>query len=155
MDKTTLTGRSLEKELFINASPERVFRALTEKEELERWFLMKAEIDLRPGGSLKFEWSPDASEVGKVLALEPPYRVSYSWEALSPSPTTITFELTPENGGTRLRLTHDSIGEGQDWDNYYSSVNGGWNAHLKDLASWLETGTCDIPGSRGQIKGRS
>ena len=35
MEKTPLIARSLEKELFINASPERVFRALTEKEETE------------------------------------------------------------------------------------------------------------------------
>jgi uncharacterized protein YndB with AHSA1/START domain len=149
MEKATVTGRSLEKEIFINASPERVFRALTEKEELERWFLMRAEVDLRVGGAIKFEWSPDASESGKVLDVEPPHRVSYSWEALSPSPTTITFELTPENAGTRLRLTHSGIGEGVDWDNYYNSVNGGWSAHLVDLTSWLETGQCSVPGPKG------
>jgi uncharacterized protein YndB with AHSA1/START domain len=50
MEKTHLIGRSLEKELFINATPERVFQALTEKEDLERWFVQKAEVDLRPGG---------------------------------------------------------------------------------------------------------
>ena len=33
MEKTNLSGRSLEKELFINATPERVFQALTEKAE--------------------------------------------------------------------------------------------------------------------------
>ncbi len=145
MEKTQITGRSLEKEIFIKASPERVFRALTEKEEFERWFLVKAEIDLRPGGTIRFEWAPDVVEVGKILVLEPPHRVSYSWEALSSSPTTITFELSAESGGTRLRLVHSGIGEGEDWDNYYNSVNGGWNTHLKNLVSWLETGICALP----------
>ena len=50
MEKTNLSGRSLEKELFIKATPERVFQALTKKEDLERWFVKKAEVDLRPGG---------------------------------------------------------------------------------------------------------
>ncbi|HTK11207.1 MAG TPA: SRPBCC domain-containing protein [Ktedonobacteraceae bacterium] len=149
MEKTQLTGRSLEKELFIKASPERVFRALTEKEELERWFLAKAEIDLRPGGVIRFEWAPGMFELGKILELEPPHRVSYTWEALEPSPTTITFELTAENGGTRLHLIHTGIGEGGDWDRYYNSVDGGWSLHLSDLISWLETGVCEAPGPRG------
>ena len=149
MEQTHLVGRTLEKELFIKASPERVFRALTTKEDLERWFLVKAEIDLRPGGAIRFEWGPGQFEVGKVVVLEPPRRLSYTWEALEPSPTTITFELTAENDGTRLRLIHTGIGEGEDWDNYYNSVNGGWSAHLKDLTSWIETGVCDPPGPRG------
>ena len=148
MEKTHLIGRSIEKELFIKATPQRVFQALTEKEVLERWFLVKAELDLRPGGAIRFEWGPDAVEIGKILMCEPPHRLSYTWEAMEPSPTTITFELTAENGGTRLRLTHTGMGEGEDWDSYYTSVNGGWSAHLADLTSWLETGTCPPPGPR-------
>jgi uncharacterized protein YndB with AHSA1/START domain len=150
MEKTNLSGRSIEKELFINATPERVFQALTEKEALERWFLKKAEVDLRPGGTIQFEWGPGLVNVGKILVLDPPHRLSYTWEALEPSPTTITFELTAENDGTRLHLTHTGIGEGEDWDNYYTSVNGGWNMHLNDLTAWLETGICEPPGPRGQ-----
>jgi len=150
MEKTSVTGRTLEKELFIKASPQRVFQALTTKEDLERWFLVKAEVDLRPGGAIRFEWGPGMVEVGKILVCEPPHRLSYTWEALEPSPTTITFELTEENDGTRLRLTHTGIGEGEDWDSYYTSVNGGWTAHLGNLTSWLETGTCVPPGPKGQ-----
>ena len=146
MEKTPLIGRSLEKELFIKASPERVFQALTTKEDLERWFLAKAEVDLHPGGAIRFEWAPDAVEIGKILVLEPPHRLSYSWEALEPSPTTITFELTAENDGTRLRLIHTGIGEGEDWDNYYTSISGGWSVHFKNLTAWLETGICELPG---------
>ncbi|HEX4206979.1 MAG TPA: SRPBCC domain-containing protein [Ktedonobacteraceae bacterium] len=154
MEKTPLMGRTLEKELFIKATPERVFRALTEKEDLERWFLVKAEVDLRPGGAIRFEWAPDVFEVGKILVLEPPHRLSYTWEALSPSPTTTTFELTAENDGTRLRLVHSGIGEGGDWDTYYTSVNGGWSLHLNNLTSWLETGTCPPPGPRKEAQDR-
>jgi uncharacterized protein YndB with AHSA1/START domain len=150
MEKTPLIGRSLEKELFIKATPERVFQALTTKDDLERWFLVKAEVDLRPGGAIRFEWGPGVFNVGKILVLEPPHRLSYSWEALEPSPTTITFELTAENDGTRLHLIHTGIGEGEDWDSYYTSVNGGWNAHLTNLTAWLETGICEPPGPKGR-----
>lgn len=150
MEHTQLSGRTLEKEVFIKASPERIFRALTEPAELERWFVQKAEIDLRPGGAIRLEWAPDAVETGTILALEPAHRLSFSWQALEPSPTTITFELIAENGGTRLRLTHTGIGQGEDWDRYYNAVNPGWNAHLTNLTAWLETGTCELPGPKGQ-----
>jgi uncharacterized protein YndB with AHSA1/START domain len=152
MEKTHLIGRTLEKELFIKATPQRVFQALTERAELERWFVQKAEVDLRPGGAIRFEWAPDAVEVGTILLLDPPHRLSYSWEALEPSPTTITFELTAENDGTRLHLIHTGIGEGEDWDSYYTSINSGWNVHFNNLTAWLETGIVEPPGPTGTIK---
>lgn len=148
MEKTPVIGRTLEKELFIKASPQRVFQALTTKEDLERWFLVKAEIDLCPGGAIRFEWGPGRFEVGKILVYEPPHRLSYSWEASGLGPTTVTFALTGENTGTRLRLTHTGIGEGEDWDSYSTAVDSGWSAHLIDLTTWLETGTCPPPGPR-------
>jgi uncharacterized protein YndB with AHSA1/START domain len=154
MEKTPLIGRTLEKELFIKAPPERVFQALTEKAELERWFVQKAEVDLRLGGAIRLEWAPDAVEIGTILVLEPPHRLSYSWEALEPSATTITFELTAENDGTRLHLIHTGIGEGEDWDTYYTSINSGWSVHLKNLTAWLETGIGETPGPTGTIKSR-
>lgn len=143
MEKTPLRSRSIEKELFIKAPPERVFQALTEKEDLERWFVKIAEVDLRAGGAIRFEWGPDLFNVGKILVLEPPSRLSYTWEALEPSPTTITFELIAESDDMRLHLIHTGIGEGEDWDHYYTTRNSGWNVHLKNLITWLETGTSE------------
>ena len=154
MEKTPLIGRTLEKELFIKASPQRVFQALTTKEDLERWFLVNAEVDLRPGGAIRFEWGPSMVEVGKILVCEPPHRLSYSWEAFAAGSTTVTFELTRENAGTRLHLIHTGIGEGEDWDTYSTAVDSGWSAHLIDLTTWLETGTCPPPGPRKEARDR-
>lgn len=142
---------SIERELFINAPQERVFQALTEKEELERWFVQKADVDLRPGGALRFEWAADAVEVGTFQSIEPSHRLRYSWEALEPSPTTITFDLASENGGTRVHLNHSGIGDGEVWQNYAAAINNGWNIHLNNLTSWLETGTCKTPGATGTL----
>lgn len=148
MEKTNSDGRSIEKELFIKATPQRVFQALTEQTELERWFLVKAELDLRPGGAISFEWdrARGVYNFGKILVLDPPHRLSYTWEAMEPSPTPVTFELTAENDGTRLHLIHSGIGEGKEWDHYYTLRNNGWNIHLEHLVAWLETGTCSSPG---------
>lgn len=143
---------NIEKEQFINATPERVFRALTEKEELERWFVQKVEIDARPGGAVRFEFAPNAFEIGNILAFEPSRRLSYTWEALSPTPTTLTFALTAQNAGMRVHFTHMGIGEGKAWENYAAAMSHGWTIHLKHLTDWLETGTCETPGTTGSIR---
>jgi uncharacterized protein YndB with AHSA1/START domain len=140
MEQTPVIGRSIEKELFIKATPERVFQALTRKEDLERWFLKKAEIDLRPGGAIRFEWRPGVFNVGKILVFEPPHRLSYTWEIQTPDVTTVTFELTAEKDGTLLHITNHGYGEGEDWDSYYDQRKNGWNFHLTNLNAWLETG---------------
>jgi uncharacterized protein YndB with AHSA1/START domain len=151
MEKTNMSSCSIEKNLFIKAAPERVFQALSEKAELERWFVRIAEVDMRPGGALRFEWSPEIVERGKILVLEPSHRLSYTWEAFSPDPTTITFEVTAENDGTRLQFIHAGIGEGEGWGNYYNGMGHGWDIHLKNLTTWLETGTCPPPGPTGSL----
>lgn len=146
--------KTVEKDIFINATPERVFQTLTEKAELERWFTKKAEVDLRAGGALRFEWAPDVIEVGKFLVLEPPQRLSYTWEAIAPSPLTVTFALAAENAGTRLHLIMTGIGEGEAWENFYPTFDHGWDVHLEHLTTWLETGVSETPGPAGNL-GRS
>ncbi len=110
--------KTIEKQRVIYVTPEQTFQALTEEEELERWFVQKAEGDVRPGGWMRFEWAPDMVEKGQILEIEPFHRFSYTWEAFSPSPVTITFELGAENGGTRLHFIQTGIGEGENWGNY-------------------------------------
>jgi uncharacterized protein YndB with AHSA1/START domain len=144
--------KTITKKIFIKATPERVFNALTEKKELEKWFVQEANIDLRPGGEIETNWMPGMGEHGKVKEVEQPNLFSFTWEGqFSPTPTTIKFELAEENGGTTLTLIHSGIGEGEGWEAYTNLVNdgNGWDAHLKDLTSWIETGSCPPPGPRG------
>jgi uncharacterized protein YndB with AHSA1/START domain len=138
--------RTLEKQRIIHATPERTFQALTEKAEMERWFVQKADGEVCPGETMRFEWAPDMVEKGQIFEVDPPHRFSYTWEAFSPSPVTITFELSAENGDTRLHFIQSGIGEGENWGNYYDGMSHGWDIHLDHLTSWLETGSCPPPG---------
>lgn len=147
--KSTMETKTITKEQFIKETPERVFKALTEKQELERWFVQEAEIELKPGGTIRTNWAPGMGEYGKVREVKPFQLFSFTWEgAFSPTPTTLTFELTKEKDGTLLTFTHSGIGEGEGWD-AYTNISKAWDAHLKDLTSWIETGTCPPPGPRG------
>ena len=83
----------------------RVWRALTEPEELAHWFPSAVTVDLRLGGAMAFELAghdlPPMS--GEVVELDPPHRLAFLWgEEL------LRFELEPADGGaaTLLRFTH-------------------------------------------------
>jgi uncharacterized protein YndB with AHSA1/START domain len=140
MQTMPLAGRTVEKEMFIAAAPERVYRAFTVKEDLERWFVTTADIQARAGGAFNLHWNDDSVN-GEYVELDPPRRITFTWdERPKYGITTCTIELTPEADGTLLRLTHTGFGEGDNWDELYNGVNSGWTEELTHLKTWLETG---------------
>ena len=143
-----MATRTITKEQFIQASPDRVFAALTTKQELERWFVPKVDVELTPGGAFSMEWAPGMGERGHVTAVKASELLGFTWEVFSPTPTTVTFALQAHRNGTLLTLTHGGIGDGDGWQ-IYATIDKAWGLHLADLTSWVETGTCPPPGPRG------
>jgi len=103
------------KEIFIDAPPSVVFPFLTDRAKMIRWMGISAEIDAKPGGIYRLD--PNGREVirGEYLEVIPDSRVVFTWGWEKPSPgmpavpagtTQVEIDLLPENGGTRLRLTH-------------------------------------------------
>lgn len=135
------SGRTIEKEIFIRATPERVFRALTEKADLEKWFVKEATIDLRVGGTLHLFWDPESVK-GTFLEVDPPRCVVFTWDERPAIAgiTTSAFTLTAEGEGTRLHLVHSGFGSGATWDRLFENINSGWNDELANLRAWLDEG---------------
>ena len=50
-----------------------------------------------------------------------------------------------EDGGTRVTVRQDGIGEGAAWDGYTAGLGPGWERSLADLRGWLEQGR-KLPG---------
>jgi uncharacterized protein YndB with AHSA1/START domain len=134
-------GRMIEKEIFIRATPERVFRALTEKADLEAWFVKEAMFDFRVGGALRLFWDPESVE-GTFLEIDPPRRVVFTWDERPAIAgiTTSAFTLTAEGDGTRLHLVHSGFGAGEAWNRLFENINGGWNEELENLRRYLVEG---------------
>jgi uncharacterized protein YndB with AHSA1/START domain len=137
----TTYGPDDRKEIFIRATPERVFRALTEKADLEAWFVKEATIDLRVGGALRLFWDPESVE-GTFLEIDPPRRVVFTWDERPAIAgiTTSAFTLTAEGDGTLLHLVHSGFGMGETWNRLFENINGGWNVELENLRRYLEEG---------------
>ncbi len=85
-------------------SPERVWAALTDRDALEAW-LMPNDFAPVVGHRFTFLTDPAPGFDGivrcRVLTVEEPRRLAYSWRG-GPIDTTVTFNLEPVEGGTRL-----------------------------------------------------
>ena len=116
-------------ERWFEASQERVWRALTDPEELAGW-LARAEIDLRVGGSvvLKFE---EGDERGTITQLQELEVLAYTWNE-GKTDSLVRFELEPDGSGTLLTLRHTFEGEVD-----LSSYGGGWHHHLEQLIAQM------------------
>ena len=130
----------------INASPERIFRALTTDEQAEWWGqgpyrTHDYKIDLRPGGRWSCKaTSPkgDTSTVGgEYITIDPPRVLEYTWEPSwdNLAVSRVRIELEPRGSGTRLTLVHTGFeGREQMVENHKT----GWTMVLGWLSGYVE-----------------
>ena len=91
--------------------PEKVWRALTQSEALATW-LMDNNFEARVGHRFQFQDASSGMQVVdcEVLALDPPRRLVYTWQTLAMVvPSTVTWVLTPVEGGTHVQLHHSGL----------------------------------------------
>jgi uncharacterized protein YndB with AHSA1/START domain len=124
--------RSLEFERQLEHPPEKVWRALTQKELIGEWIMPS---DFVPEVGKIFTMAAEWGEVtGEVLAVEPEKRLSYTWNG--PGLTSeVTWTLTPRDGGTLLRLDHTKIPS--DSKQAYHGAKAGWPGFLDALEKTL------------------
>jgi uncharacterized protein YndB with AHSA1/START domain len=139
MSTITLTRR-------VAASPERVFAAWTDVEQLAAWWWPQLagttyDVDARPGGRYRIQ-SPaiGATVTGVYTEVDPPRRLVFTWvwqdvgEPASVEDTVVvTFE--PHDDGTQVTVAHTSSEHVPD-----GGAEQGWNDVLDRLARvWAET----------------
>jgi len=87
-----------------------VWSALTSAESISEWLMVTTDFRADVGARFRMKTenlSPTGWVEAEVLELDPPRRMVWAWSAgTGTAPTTVTFELTPEDAGTRLLLTH-------------------------------------------------
>ena len=65
-------AREIVKRIEIDASIEDVWKALTDAEELMRWFPLDARSTPGPGGTIWFSWGPPYEGENRIEIWEPP-----------------------------------------------------------------------------------
>ena len=101
------------KEVIINATVLKVWKAITDKDEMKQWYFDLAEFKPEVGFEFQFEGGPDDRKylhLCKITEVIPNKKLSYSWKYdRYEGDSFVTFELFDENGKTRLKLTHSGI----------------------------------------------
>ncbi len=150
--------RTIQQTYAISVSPARVFGALTNAQELERWWTSKSKSDARTGGHFEYTWEFEDStrngkQEGEYLEVVPNKKLRYPWEAGNEGKghnTTVEFTLTETPDGTILELAHAGYKFGGDWDPVYEMVSGAWGFFLGNLKSYLESGLDNRAAALGQ-----
>lgn len=131
---------AIERTLDLRATPERVWRALTDAGELGAWFGASGSLDLRPGGDGFFEWTGDGRFAARVEAVDPPRHLAWRWAREKDTPiddgpsTLVEFRLEPAaGGGTRLHLRESGFERPED----RVANSGGWLEELGELTAFL------------------
>lgn len=132
---------AIERILELDADPERVWRAISDADELSRWFPQRAEWDLRPGGAGVFFWEGHGDFAIRVAAVDQPRYLAWRWgmevgsdHATEESPTLVEWWLDPrEGGGTTLRMRET----GFRFPKHRAGNEEGWTEELGELVQLL------------------
>ncbi|MEO7422138.1 MAG: SRPBCC domain-containing protein [Ornithinibacter sp.] len=143
---------SIEREIHVEASPEIVFEVISSPEHIREWW-NGAETDLSPasGAVAEIAWGRDTAdphiESLTVVTAEPPRLFAFRWVydgAAVASPANsllVTFELTPSDAGTTVRMTESGFGE-KEWEiaqleAAYADHSKGWDIFVPSLGEYL------------------
>jgi uncharacterized protein YndB with AHSA1/START domain len=132
--------------IYIAATPEKVWQALTTAEFSRKYFFGNAvEVEQRVGGAYVVRQADGAVHIsGEVIECDRPRKLTITFNVNWPElieklgTTLVTYEIEPAGDAARLTMTesHDRTID----DDILSGGRQGWPAILSSLKSLLETG---------------
>jgi uncharacterized protein YndB with AHSA1/START domain len=109
-----LSNGPLVKEIIYNTTVKKVWKAITDNDEMKKWYFDIA--DFKPEVGFEFEFSGEGKEgqkylhLCKVLEVVKEKKITYSWRYGGfEGNSFVTFELFADGEKTKLTLTHDGI----------------------------------------------
>lgn len=127
-----MTDTTIQKSIYLRASPEQVWTYLTDPEKLAIWF-HKPKETLAPGAYAMFGVeSGDKLMWGDVLVSEPHTRLEYTFTIapMGSAVSTVKWTLDAVSGGTRLSLRHEGLPQGAEAFDLTLALDKGWDDHL-------------------------
>jgi uncharacterized protein YndB with AHSA1/START domain len=133
------------KRVWIKASADTVYKALTEAKQLAHWFCDKASCDAREGGELAARWrTGKVAQKGRArfTRLAPGSSLELLWfddgggSQEKNSNHTLSYEIRSKSGMTELAMIDrdDSVSD----EEMYTILDQGWNSVLLELKDYCE-----------------
>jgi uncharacterized protein YndB with AHSA1/START domain len=140
---------SIQRDIVIDAPPDRVWAAITEARHLATWFADDgAEIEREIGGQVLLRWKEHGTALGVIEEFDPPRTFSMRWSLVDTEPprpgnsTRVRFTLEPRGGGGTLLTVVESgfrslEGDAAEKRRHLETNTEGWEAALAGLRGYL------------------
>jgi uncharacterized protein YndB with AHSA1/START domain len=134
-------------EILLNAPVQKVWKALTDKNEMKIWYFDLEEFKPEVGFKFHFTGGPSPEKqylhLCEITEVIPEKKLAHTWHYDGyPGNSFLTFELTPQGNKTLLKLTHKDL-ETLPRDNPDFAVRNfeeGWNSIINDaLENYFRT----------------
>lgn len=130
---------TIEHTVEIAAPVEAVWKALTDAEELARWFPLEARVVPGPQGKVFLSWGADCEGEAPISAWEENRHLQIAEQSPGGTAMAQDYYLEARGGVTVLRFVHSGFGAGADWEqDYYDSLENGWGFMFINLRHYLE-----------------
>lgn len=132
-----------------NAPIARVWKALTDVEQMRQWYFDLKEFKPEVGFEFEFIVEHEGAKyhhLCRVTEVDPPRKIAYTWRYKSEEgDSLVTFELAPEGNKTKLRLTHEGL-ETFPRTAAFARKNfeAGWTAIAGELVQFVESSSPNI-----------
>lgn len=135
--------KKVETEIEIEATPDEVWHALTNAEELKRWFPLDARVKPGPGGSVWLSWGEGSDWESPIDLWQPAKRLRTletmpQPDGAAPLKVAVDYILAEAHGGkTVLRIVHSGFAD-TTWDDELDTMKSGWASFAANLKHYLE-----------------
>jgi uncharacterized protein YndB with AHSA1/START domain len=135
-------ARKVEKSVEINAPADAVWRALTQGEELKRWFPLDARVTPGEGGGVWLSWGEGSEWESPIEIWKPNEHLRTvdtmpGEEGAAPTRIAVDYIIEGRGGTTTLRLVHSGFSAAT-LDDEIETMGAGWATFLANLKHYLE-----------------
>jgi uncharacterized protein YndB with AHSA1/START domain len=110
-------------------SAERVWKAITDSDELTKWMRYPIKVDLKRGGTFFADFAPDDPIDGVITTLDPGKVFAYSWGR-----SVVEWTVEPDGDGSKYTFIHQGLERFEGDEGMYA----GWHAFLDALDLHME-----------------
>jgi uncharacterized protein YndB with AHSA1/START domain len=130
-------------ERTFNAPVARVWKALTDVDQMRVWYFDLKEFKPQVGFKFEFVVEHEGNKyhhLCEVTEVVPQKRIAYTWRYKGEvGDSLVTFELSPDGGKTRLKLTHEGLESFPKTPAFApENFNAGWTAITAELQQFVE-----------------
>ena len=136
-----MNNSEIKKTITANATPGKIFSAISNESELPKWWVDIPKLDLKLGGNISFRFLKEKSEQlendyiveGKITELIPDKKLAYTWNPIGEPElenSVVSWNLEKlDSNKTKVSVAHSGL----EHCKYYEKLDAGWSFFLNKL----------------------